>query len=344
MRYPTHMPRLTSTGPTLQQVAEAAGVSLATASRVLHGSGGRRVAAPLAQRVTDAAAALRYVAHAPAQSLARSRSTVVGLLVHDIGDPYFAAIATGAMRVARDHDLMVLVANTFRDPLLERDYLARLRAQRARAVLLAGSAFTSDSMTEELLAFTDSGGRVVAIGGHGHGFDTVTLDNYGGAQQAAEHLVALGHSRVGVVAGPSGLASVAARLSGFASVLAPVIVGEADFTREGGRLSTVELLRAEPGISAVFAMNDLMAVGALAALRDSGRPDVSVVGFDDLPVAVDVTPALTTVRLDLVGIGASAMELVLGDGIAGRTISAPAELIVRESTRPVPSEDGLHRV
>lgn len=334
MRYPTHMPRLTSTGPTLQQVAEAAGVSLATASRVLHGSGGRRVAAPLAERVTSAAARLRYVAHAPAQSLARSRSTVVGLLVHDIADPYFAAIAAGAMRVARDHDLMVLVANTFRDPALEADYLARLRAQRARAVLLAGSAFTGHSLEEELGAFAESGGRVVAIGGHGTNHDTVGVDNFGGGQQAADHLASLGHVRVGVVTGPSTLASVQARLSGFSSVLPPRAVVEGDFTREGGRMSTLELMKAD--ITAVFALNDLMAVGALAALRELGREEVSVVGFDDLPVAVDVTPALTTVRLDLMAIGASAMELVLDEHEPGRTVAAPASLVVRGSTREVP--------
>jgi len=329
------MPRLTSTGPTLQQVAEAAGVSLATASRVLHGSGGRRVAAPLAERVASAAARLRYVAHAPAQSLARSRSTVVGLLVHDIADPYFAAIAAGAMRVARDHDLMVLVANTFRDPALEADYLARLRAQRARAVLLAGSAFTGHPLEEELGAFAESGGRVVAIGGHGNNFDTVSVDNFGGGQQAASHLASLGHKEVGVVTGPSTLASVQARLSGFGSVLAPRAVVEGDFTREGGRVSTLELLgRAD--VTAIFALNDLMAVGALAALRERGREEVSVVGFDDLPVAVDVTPALTTVRLDLMAIGASAMELVLGEHEPGRTVAAPASLVVRGSTREVP--------
>lgn len=332
MRYPTHMPRLTSTGPTLQQVAEVAGVSLATASRVLHGSGGRRVAAPLAQRVNDAATRLRYIAHAPAQSLARSRSTMVGLLVHDIADPYFAAIAAGAMAVARDHDLMVLVANTFRDPLLEADYLARLRAQRARAVLLAGSAFTGHSMKEELNAFAASGGRVVAIGGHGSGFDTVALDNYGGGQQAATHLVSLGHKEIGVISGPSSLASVAARLSGFGSVVDARVVVEGDFTREGGRLAAHCLLESAD-VTAIFALNDLMAVGALAALRELGRQEVSVVGFDDLPVAVDVTPALTTVRLDLVAIGSSAMELVLDEHEPSRSVEAPACLIVRDSTR-----------
>ncbi len=331
------MARLTSTSPTLQQVATLAGVSLATASRVLHGSGGRRVDPSLTSRVVDAAAQLRYVAHAPAQSLARSRSTMVGLLVHDIADPYFAAIAAGAMRIAREHDLMVLVANTFRDPELERDYVARLRAQRARAVLLAGSAFNDFSMTEELTAFAESGGRVAAIGGHGTGFDTVALDNFGGAQQVASHLLALGHRRIGVISGPSTLATSQSRLDGFESVTKPVVVVESDFTREGGRAAALTLLRGSDDVTAIFAHNDLMAVGALVALRELGREGVSVVGFDDLPVAVDVTPALTTVRLDLDGIGASAMELVLSDQPAGRSVAAEAKLVVRESTAPVVS-------
>ena len=323
------MPRATSTGPTLQQVATLAGVSLATASRVLHGSGGRTPAPGLAERVAAAAAELRYVPHAPAQSLARSRSTVVGLLVHDIADPYFAAIATGAMGVARDHDLMVLVANTFRDPALERDYLARLRAQRARAVLLAGSAFEDFSLSAELTAFVDSGGRVVAIGPHGD-FDTVEPANFDGGALAAAHLKSLGHKRVGVITGPSTLATVSARLAGFKSVLKPVSVVEADFTRAGGHSS----LSALGDVTAVFALNDLMAVGALAALREAGRTDVSVVGFDDLPVAVDVTPSLSTVRLDLSQMGADAMRLVLDDQPPGRTVPAPATFIPRASTFP----------
>ncbi|MBV1855704.1 LacI family DNA-binding transcriptional regulator [Catellatospora tritici] len=339
------MPRTSSTRPpgsaaTLQQVATAAGVSLATASRVLHGSGGRRVAEELAERVTAAAAELRYVAHAPAQSLARSRSTVVGVLVHDIADPYFAAIAAGAMQVAREHDLMVLVANTFRDPALERDYLARLRAQRARAVLLAGSAFAGEPFAEELAGFAAAGGRVAAIGARGEGIDTVEPDHAGGGRLVAEHLTALGHREIGVVTGPAGLATVAQRLSGFTEVVAsPHVVG-ADFTREGGRAAAHELLRAYPRITALFALNDLMAAGVLAALREAGRSvpgEVSVVGFDDLPVATDLTPGLTTVRLDLAGIGAQAMRLMLDDEPGGRTCPAPAELVIRASTGPVRS-------
>lgn len=334
------MPRTSSTrtpgsAVTLQQVATAAGVSLATASRVLHGSGGRKVAELLAERVTAAAAELRYVAHAPAQSLARARSTVVGVLVHDIADPYFAAIAAGAMGVAREHDLMVLVANTFRDPSLERDYLARLRAQRARAVLLAGSAFVGDPFAEEVAAFAESGGRVAAIGAHGTGIDTVEPDQYGGGRLIAEHLVGLGHRDIGVITGPAELATVKQRLAGFASIVENPRVIPSDFTRDGGRAAAHELLRRHPELTAIFALNDLMAAGALAALRELGRPvpaQISVAGFDDLPVATDLTPALTTVRLALSDIGARAMRLLLDDEPGGRVVAAAADLVVRDST------------
>jgi len=130
------------------------------------------------------------------------------------------------------------------------------------------------------------------------------------------------------------LVSVAARLSGFTSVLAPTAVAEADFTRDGGRDAALSLMDSSPSLTGVFALNDMMAVGALAALRSLGRTDVSVMGFDDLPIAQDVTPALTTVRLDLRGIGAAAMELVLDDQPSGRTVAAPATLVTRESTWP----------
>jgi LacI family transcriptional regulator len=336
------MARIPSTGPTLQQVASAAGVSLATASRVLHGSGGRRVADPLAARVTAAATELRYVPNAPAQSLARARSTIVGLLVHDIADPYFAAIAAGAMRVAREHDLMVLVANTFRDPELERDYLSRLRAQRARAVLLAGSAFTDASLATELSEFAEVGGRVVAIGAREVGSDRIAPDHRGGGRMVAEHLHGLGHRRVAVVTGPPALATVTERLAGFTSVIPVHVTVEADFTREGGLLATRQLLATHPELTAIFAMNDLMAAGVLAGLREAGRSvpgDISVVGFDDLPVAVDVTPELTTVRLDLPAIGAAAMHLVLQGHPEARTVPMPAELMIRGSTGPA----GPHR-
>ncbi|HEY3604185.1 MAG TPA: LacI family DNA-binding transcriptional regulator, partial [Sporichthyaceae bacterium] len=207
---------------TLQDVANSAGVSRATASRVLNGSA-RVVGPELADRVLRAAKLLRYVSNAPAQALARSTSTVVGLIVHAVDDPYFSAIAAGAMRVAAEHDLLTMMASTFRDPEREIDYVSRLRAHRARGVLLVGSGFTSTSITdrlhEEIAAFVAGGGRVACVGEHSIPFDTVLPENRRGAEQAARLLLALGHRRIGVVSGPPELTTVEHRLAGFRDTL-----------------------------------------------------------------------------------------------------------------------------
>jgi len=331
-----------STQPTLQQVADAAGVSLATASRVLHGSGGRTVREELRARVVAEAGRLRYVSHAPAQALARATTSIVGLIVHDIADPYFAAIAAGAMRAAREHDLMVMVACTFREPQLELEYIARLRAQRARAIILAASAFTGTpfvgDLAERLTGYAEQGGRVVAIGDHGPKVDAVLPDNFGGAVLAATHLVSLGHSRIGVVSGPAQLATVADRLAGFRSIvkIPASRIEPGDFSRDGGHAAATRLLQRHPDLTAIFALDDLMAFGALAAGRDLGRrvpEDLSVVGFDDVPGAADVGPPLTTVRLDLASLGSQVLQLaVTPPEPSGSRVVAPASLVVRAST------------
>lgn len=341
----------TSGAVTLSRVAELAGVSSATASRVLHGSGGRAVREDLRSRVLAAAEDLRYVSNGPAQALARASSSVVGLVVHDVADPYFSAIAAGAMRVARAHDLMVMLAATFRDPDLELEYLARLRAQRARAVLLAGSGFTDPAFTARLAAqiedFGRQGGRVALVGQHGVSADAVLPAHGEGAAEAAGYLWGLGHRRIAVVCGPRILETVADRLAGVRQALgalggelAESDIAEGDFTRDGGRTAALELFGRSPDVTAVLALNDLMAAGVLAALREDLRrrvPDeVSVIGFDDLPQAADLHPALTTVRLPLEEIGERALRLILEEqpGREPRRVPVPATLVVRASTGP----------
>lgn len=330
---------------TLKQVAAEAEVSLATASRVLHRSGGREVRGALAERVQAAAERLGYVSNPHAQALARARSSTVGLIVHDVTDPYFAAIATGAMHAAHADGVMVMMAATFRDPELEIDYLGRLRAQGARGVLLAGSGSTdpavSGRLADAITAFTREGGRVTAIGARPDAHvDAVVPDNVDGARQARAHLEALGHRRIGVVSGPGTLLTVRQRLEGLGDGLRTV---EADFTREGGYEAATKLLAAhdgdgDGGITALIALNDLMAAGVLAAARDAGRrvpEDLSVIGFDDLPFAADLSPALTTVRLPLRQMGERAMALLLADpdDASPRTVDVPVELVIRASTR-----------
>ena len=327
---------------TLKQVAAEAEVSLATASRVLHRSGGREVRGPLAERVQAAAERLGYVSNPHAQALARARSSTVGLIVHDVTDPYFAAIAAGAMHAARAEGVMVMMAATFRDPELELDYLARLRAQGARGVLLAGSGSTDSGvrgrLAEAIAAFIREGGRVAAIGVRPDTqVDAVVPANVEGGRRAREYLESLGHTRIGVISGPSTLLTVRQRLDGVGAGLRTV---EADFTREGGRDAARKLLAEDAGITALIALNDLMAAGVLAAASALGRrvpEDLSVIGFDDLPFAADLSPALTTVRLPLREMGERAMELLLAapDEAAMTTVDVPTELVIRASTAPV---------
>ena len=336
---------------TLKQVAAEAEVSLATASRVLHRSGGREVRGELADRVQAAAERLGYVSNPHAQALARARSSTVGLIVHEVTDPYFAAIAAGAMHAAHAEGIMVMMAATFRDPELELDYLGRLRAQGARGVLLAGSGSTdsrvSGRLAEAIAAFTREGGRVTAIGARPDTrVDAVVPDNATGAAKAREHLEALGHGhqQIGVISGPDTLLTVRQRLNGLGTGLRTV---EADFTREGGRESAKRLLAEDNGITALIALNDLMAAGVLAAAKEMGRrvpEDLSVIGFDDLPFAADLSPALTTVRLPLHEMGERAMELLLlakpdapeedqdEDRPVTQTVHVPTELVIRSST------------
>jgi LacI family transcriptional regulator len=332
----------------LQDVAVAAGVSLATASRSLH-HGTRAPRPELRDRVLQAAASLGYTSNGPAQALARATTPVVGLIVHDVTDPYFAALAIGAMRVAHEHGLFVLVGNTFRDPALEFDYLARLRAQRPRGVLLLASGFSErryhDGLRQELAAFESLGARIACVSDHGIEMPAVLPDHRHGARLVADHLVELGHRRIGVVTGPHNLLTSRERLQAFRDRLRtlghpldPERVERSDFTRDGGRAATAELVRRHPDTTAVFALNDMMAVGALVALRDLGLrapQDVSVVGYDDVPLTRDLVPALTTVHLPLEEIGEQGMRLLLGSGT--ESVRVPATLLARESSGPVRS-------
>jgi LacI family transcriptional regulator len=338
--------------PRLQDVALHAGVSLSTASRVLSGSRDR-VSAALRERVLDAAAELHYVPNAHAQALVSASTSMVGVVVHDVSDPYFSEIARGVLRVANDNDLLVLICNTYRDPNRELQYVLALRSQRVRAVVLAGSGFTDPDVerrtTAALVGVEASGGRAVLIGRHRAGVDSVLPDNVGGARLMGKHLLELGHRNIAVVAGPPHLTTIEDRLSGFRSALEDGGVDlpqsrivATDFTRDGGYEGTARLLESDPETTAIFALNDAMAIGVLTALRDHGAAvpdDISVVGFDDIPIARDLTPALTTIRLPMDIMGARAMQLALRRQAKDpRRITTDATLITRDSAaKPRPS-------
>ncbi|SBT42408.1 LacI family DNA-binding transcriptional regulator [Micromonospora auratinigra] len=333
---------------TLADVARRAGVSPATASRVINGSS-KPVADQLRERVLKAVAELRYVPNAHAQLLARPQRSVVGVVVHDVSDPYFAEVTRGLQRVATERGRLVIICNSYRDPERELEYVDLLRAQQVAAIVLAGSGYHDDavnaSMDERLAAYAATGGRVAVLGWHKHRGDAVLPANQDGARLLGAELRRLGHRTVGVIAGPATLTTTTDRITGLYEGMAVSLPAEriryADFTRDGGARATAELLDAVPGLTAVVALNDSMAVGALATLRERGLrvpQQVSVVGFDDMPIAADVTPALTTVRLPLAELGARAMALAL-DPAAGRdrVETLPAELVHRDSLGPAPT-------
>jgi LacI family transcriptional regulator len=335
---------------TLADVARRAGVSPATASRIINGSP-KPVTEALRARVLAAVEALQYVPNAHAQLLARSHRTAIGVIVHDVSDPYFAEITRGLQRIATEHGRLVIICNSYRDPERELEYVELLRAHQVAAIVLAGSGYHDREFTRALNAklevYEQTGGRVAVIGRHEHAGDAVIPDNEAGGYLLAAELFALGHRRIGVVAGPEFLTTTTDRLAGMrraarehGRTLPARRIAYADFDRDTAMAAAAALLDAEPGMTAIAALNDAMAIGALALLRSRGiavPEQVSVVGFDDMPIAQDVTPALTTVRLPLADMGARALTLALDqtpEATAPRVERVGAELIRRESTAP----------
>ena len=359
---------------TLQDVADQAGVSLTTASRVVN-EGARRVGPGLAQRVNQAVAELGYTANLQARAVATGQSTMIGVVVHDIADPYFSSIAAGLIEAAEARQLLVCMSSTAATEVAEREYVALMRAQRARAVILIGSrtddTAAREALRAEIAAFTGSGGRAVAVGQDLLGVDTVLPENAAGAEALARAMVAVGHRRFAVLAGPRGLLTARDRLDGFRAGLAAwnvpleaaqVVYGP--FTRDGGyEAMSAVLAAAGPGQAAlpdcVFAVTDVMAMGALARLRAGGLAvpaDIALAGFDDIGTLRDVYPPLTTVRLPLKRMGEMAAGLVLAEppgtapeppgtapepagpapGPRPRVVPVPGEVILRDSTLPHP--------
>lgn len=333
---------------TLADVAERAGVSLATASRVMGGST-RVVGSALRDKVAQAAAELGYSANLQARAMARGTSDTIGVVVHDISDPYFSTIAAGVMDVAYAASTTVTLASTSADAERELEHVALIRAQRSRALVLVGSRPADERATEELraelAAFTRAGGRVVCIGQDLLGVDTVMPQNADGARDLARALVGQGHRNFVVLAGPPDLLTARDRVAGFRAGLADrgIELTDADivpgpFTRDGGYEATGIVLATRRSPLCLFAVNDVMAVGALACLRAAGLTvpdDVAVAGFDDIPTLQDVTPPLSTVALPLFRMGEMAGRLALrthNPHDPPTVVPIPGQVLLRESS------------
>ncbi|GAA3144375.1 LacI family DNA-binding transcriptional regulator [Streptomyces rectiviolaceus] len=349
---------------TLSDVAARAQVSPATVSRVLNGN--YPVAAATRERVLRAVDDLDYVLNGPASSLAAATSDLVGILVNDIADPFFGIMAgavqseIGGPGGRAGGERMAVVCNTGGSPERELTYLTLLQRQRAAAVVLTGGALEDPAhaaaVSAKLARLADAGTRIVLCGrppleDSDAATATLTFDNRSGGRRLTEHLLTLGHRRIGYVAGPMERTTTRHRLEGHRDALAASGTGSAGngdqeeltvhgpYTRQSGYEATLELLRRAPDLTAIVAANDTVALGASAALRERGLripDDISVAGFDDLPFSVDAVPALTTVRLPLHEAGARAGRLATGAEAPppGGVATIGAELMVRGSTAP----------
>jgi LacI family transcriptional regulator len=328
----------------LSEVADAAGVSIATASRSLRGLGG--VSDAVAERVRGIAEDLGYVTNSYARTLAGGTTTIVGLILNQIDDPYFTEIAAGVVRTAEEAELTVQIGHSTRDPARELKQIRSLVAQRARAIIIAGSGYSDpqrEAQAKELLTrYEAGGGRAAVIGRHFLGVDAVLPDNKAAAAMVARHLIDVGHRDVVVISGPSRLTTVEDRQNEAVKVLvgagARARVVETDFTGHDAGDAAIAALETYPDATAVLALSDAMAISVLTGFRRAGIsvPDhVSVTGIDDVSVAELISPSLTTAAFPLIDLGREALLLTTRPPAnRPRRKVIAAELVVRESTAP----------
>ncbi|MFE0722551.1 LacI family DNA-binding transcriptional regulator [Streptomyces mutabilis] len=327
------MSRKGATGPdesgkraTVKEVAARAGVSTATVSRVMGGT--YPVAEATRLRVQQAARELDYVLNASARGLRSTTSNTVAFVVADVKGPFFSLIADGVEQQATAEGRLCLVCTTHNDPDRELAVIKLLREQRAEAIILVGGAVQTPEYTERMVKLAHSldaeGSRLVLCGRPSLGPDVpetvVEYDNEGGAFAMTSHLLSMGHERIALI-GVGDHTTAAQRVRGYHRALeargvpfAPELVLRGDHRREEGYQATRELLRRKEQFTALFAVTDIIAAGAMKALREAGvrvPEDVSLVGYDDIPLSQDLTPELTTVHVPHEELGRTSVRLAL---------------------------------
>ncbi len=325
---------------TIKEVAQKAGVSVATVSYVLNDV--RKVRPETEQRVLLAAKALAYFPNHAARSLAAGRSSIVALIVPDIGNPFFPEITKAFQEAANVSGMESIVMNTNSDPRRTRSVIERLLSLQ-----VPGAAFLTsqvDRAVKDALAKRSIPAVYLDHGGPGGRISNIAVDYRKGMLEAIDHLAQLGHRRIGLIGGPADGAAAQRRklafLEGAAAAGMETRVIDSDFSVPGGYFSCAKLLGGFDA-TAVVAANDLMAIGALHCAYDRQVPvpgALSVIGFDDISFAQFTQPALTTVAVPRVEIGRLAFQslssLIGNSHEAGRTYEVGTELVVRQTTAP----------
>jgi LacI family transcriptional regulator len=337
---------------TLRDVAAAARVHPATASRALNPETRLLVSEDTAKRVSEAAARLGYRPNPVARSLRTRRSYTVGVLIPDLNNPLFPPIVRGLEDRLAEKGYVALLGNTDGDAKRERLVFDQMRARHVDGFVLATATLHNPLLAEAAAAELP----VVLMNrtAQDYPFSSVSVDNEQGARTAVSHLARLGHTRIAHIAGPQEISTGVSRLRGFLDGLlangldpdeSPVIYA-AGYTIEEGLRCCRELLDRRDAGTAIAAANDMLAVGCYAALDEAGLrcpDDMSVIGFNDMPFIDRLRPPLSTVRFPHYQLGTEAAQLLLerisdGDSPVKILYLAP-ELVARGSTAALPAED-----
>ncbi len=328
---------------TIKDVARVAKVSVATVSRAINGHD--NVAEAVRRRVLAVAHELRYSPHHAARSLSSRRTHTIGVVLPDLHGEFFSELVRGIDHVARDCGLHLLVSSYHGHP---EEQASALRAMRGRVdglLVMSPHVGNIDFLSENLAALP-----AVLINSQPTESEHIAfgIDNYGGARTMVAHLLAAGHRRIAFIAGPPNNFDAFERLRGYRDAIleadptATPWVLPGDFSESSGHQAGQMLLEAAERPDAVFAANDMMALGCLFALNQGGvrvPDDIALAGFDDIPIARYVAPSLTTMRVNMPELGAHAMRLLLalqnGEDVGDRLAPLVPALIERDSSRRV---------
>ena len=326
---------------TIRDVARAAKVSVATVSRALNGHD--NVTEAVRRRVLAVAHELRYSPHHAARSLSSRRTHTIGVVLPDLHGEFFSELMRGIDQVARERGLHLLVSSYHGHP---EEQASALRAMRGRVdglLVMSPHAGALGFLSENLAALP-----AVLINSQPADADQIAfgIDNYGGARAMVEHLLAAGHRRIAFIAGPENNFDAHERLRGYRDAMQAAGAAEpwvvpGDFGEASGHAAGQALLTGDTRPQAVFAANDMMALGCLFAFNQAGvrvPQEIALAGFDDIPLARYVMPSLTTMRVNIAELGAHAMRVLLdlrdGEDVHDRLAPLVPQLIVRDSSDP----------
>lgn len=334
----------------IKELAGRLGLSVTTVSRVLNGkAAAHRISEATSRRVVSAAAEFGYSVNRIARGLKLERTETIGLIVPDISNPFFASVAKTIEMELRKQGYSLILCDSQDDPGSEKELLELLAGRKVDGIILAPVGLSCDHVCH----FRNRKIPVVAIDRYfpGSPVPYITCDNYLGAYMATEHLIKSGHRRIACIHGPEGVSSSQDRIAGYTAALRKFririrhqLVGGHDFGEENGYLETLRLLKLKKRPTAIFALGNLISLGVLRALQDSGLnipEDISLVTFDEQPYSAYLRSPMTTIEQPRELIARKAVSILLEAVTAGDIIDSTIgiqlspRLIVRDSVRNI---------